>query len=353
MKKSLLILMMALFSAGVLSAQEVDRLHGFSGGANNDNNTTIVLGQAFAFQATDGDYEVCAGVAEAQLDREMMDVKTLTPDQAYNHPEYGLLTAPVVPGDYNIYTNYTVHYNYDSVQIWRINRLECTEPVADADGNEYEVVGVAGLCWTKSNLKAQHYMNEAGDEIPVALVYDLSPNDNEDANLEDFGRLYTWYSAVNVPEGSNTAPELVDGFVQGICPTGWHIPTFEEMERLTNKPANELKEAGEQYWLTPNDNNNATDFSARGAGKAIIGGSPAFMTLRGFTDFWTDGMNASGLVPALEMRHFCAQPVFENMNPAVGISVRCVRTDNVTNTGTGTEDELIEPVHIDEPTDGE
>lgn len=364
MKKSLLILMMALFSAGVLSAQEVDRLHGFSGGASNASNTTIVLGQAFAFQGTDGDYEVCAGVAEAQLDREMVEEVTLTPDQDYIHPILGTLTAPVTPGDYNVYTVYTDRENYDSVRIYRVNILECTEPVADADGNEYEVVSLAGLCWTKSNLKAQHYMNEDGSvgaEIPVALVYNLAPDDNEDANLEDFGRLYTWYSAVNVPVGSNTAPELVDGFVQGICPTGWHIPTVEEMERLTNKPANELKEAGEQYWLTPNDNNNATDFSARGAGKAIVGGSPAFMTLRGFTDFWTDGMNASGLasavetglVPALEMRHFCAQPVLENLNPALGISVRCVRTDNVTNTGTGTEDELIEPVHIEEPTDGE
>lgn len=352
MKKSLLILMMALFSAGVLSAQEVDRLHGFSGGANNDNNTTIVLGQAFAFQATDGDYEVCAGVAEAQLDREMMDVKTLTPDQAYNHPEFGLLTAPVAPGDYNIYTNYTVHYNYDSVQIWRINRLDCTEPVVDADGNSYDVVGVAGLCWTKSNLKALHYMNEAGDEIPVALVYDLSPNDNEDANLEDFGRLYTWYSAVNVPEGSNTTPELVDGYIQGICPTGWHIPTLEEMNKLLDKPAKELKEPGEQYWLTPNDNNNDSQFSSRGAGKATVGGTPAFSNLRAYTDYWTVEKNESGLAQALELKHFCLEPMMVERNPALGFSVRCVRTENVT-AEVPTEDQLIEPVHIEEPTDGE
>lgn len=352
MKKSLLILMMALFSAGVLSAQEVDRLHGFSGGANNDNNTTIVLGQAFAFQATDGDYEVCAGVAEAQLDREMMDVKTLTPDQAYNHPEFGLLTAPVAPGDYNIYTNYTVHYNYDSVQIWRINRLDCTEPVADADGNEYEVVGVAGLCWTKSNLKALHYMNEAGDAISVALAYDLAPNDDEEANLADFGRLYTWYSAVNVNEGSNDAPELVDGYVQGICPTGWHIPTLEEMSKLLDKPAKELKEPGEQYWLTPNDNNNDSQFSSRGAGRATVGGTPAFSNLRAYTDYWTVEKNESGLAQALELKHFCLEPMIVDRNPALGFSVRCVRTENAT-AEVPTEDQLIEPVHIEEPTDGE
>ena len=55
MKKNLLILMMALFSAGVLSAQSGSvGIFGFSGGAKSDNNTTIILGQAFAFQETNG-----------------------------------------------------------------------------------------------------------------------------------------------------------------------------------------------------------------------------------------------------------------------------------------------------------
>ena len=331
MKKSLLIMMMALFSAGVLSAQEADRVHGFSGGANNESNTTIVLGQAFAFQATDGDFEVSVGVAEAQLDREMMDEVTITPDQDYNHPVLGLLKAPVAPGDYNFYTVYTDRFNYDSVRIYRVNLLDCEGTVADADGNEYEVVGVAGLCWTKSNLKAQHYMNEegeAGEEIPVALVYNLAPDNNEDANLEDFGRLYTWYSAVNLPEGSSES--LADGYVQGICPAGWHIPTMEEMQRLVEKPAKELKEAGSQYWLTPNDNDNATQFSARGAGKALAAGAPTFMLLRGWTNFWTTEMDASSQAYTLELRHFCAEPLMSTVNPEEAISVRCVRTEGET-----------------------
>lgn len=332
MKKSLLIMMMALFSAGVLSAQDGDvkRLHGFSGGANNESNTTIVLGQAFAFQGTDGGFEVCVGVAEAQLDRGDVVEVTLTPDQDYEIPGLGVLNAPVAEGNYNFYVNYTDNFNYDSVTIYTVKILDCSGTVADADGNEYEVVGVAGLCWTKSNLKAQHYMNEegeAGDQIPVALIYNLAPDNNEDANLEDFGRLYTWYSAVKIPEGSSQSLELVDGYVQGLCPNGWHIPTLAEMQKLVEIPANELNEEGAQYWLTPNTNNNASEFSARGAGKAIDGGDPAFMTLRGWTDFWTAEKDASSLAYALELRHFCANPVIETLNPNLGVSVRCVRTD--------------------------
>ena len=77
-----------------------------------------------------------------------------------------------------------------------------------------------------------HYADDNSD-IPVALVYNIAPDNDEDANLEAFGRLYTWYSAVKLPEGSTDA--LAEGYVQGICPDGWHIPTHEEMMKLKEK----------------------------------------------------------------------------------------------------------------------
>ena len=325
MKKSLLILMMALFSAGVLSAQSGSvGIFGFSGGANNDNNTTIILGQAFAFQETNGGFELAAGAAEAQLEKGIYEEVTLTPDQSYDIPGWGTLTAPVTPGNYNVYKLHTDNFNYDSAWVYAIKILDCEGTVSDADGNDYEVVGVAGYCWTKSNLKALHYADD-NSEIPVALVYNIAPDNDEAANLENYGRLYTWYSAVKLPEGSSDA--LAEGYIQGICPDGWHIPTHEEMTALKAKPAKELKEVGTDYWLGPNDNDNATGFSARGAGKAIIGGNPAFMTLRGWTDFWSVERNTLGEGEVLEMSHFCADPSIENRNSNLGISVRCVRTE--------------------------
>jgi len=325
MKKNLLILMMALFSAGVLSAQSGSvGIFGFSGGAKSDNNTTIILGQAFAFQETNGGFELAAGATEAQLEKGIYEEVTLTPDQSYDIPGWGTLTAPVTPGNYNFYKVHTDNFNYDSAWVYAIKILDCEGTVADADGNDYEVVGVAGYCWTKSNLKALHYADD-NSAIPVALVYNIAPDNDEAANLEKFGRLYTWYSAVKLPEGSTD--DLAEGYVQGICPDGWHIPTSEEMNALKAKPAKELKEKNADYWLEPNDNDNATEFSARGAGKAIIGGNPAFMTLRGWTDFWSVEKNAIGEGQVLELSHFCAEPALEYRNSNLGLSVRCVRTE--------------------------
>lgn len=330
MKKSLLILMMALFSAGVLSAQGTVGLFGFSGGAATSGNTFIVLGQAFADQMTSaGGSEVSTGVAQAQLNKMEPEVITLTSDQDFDHPTLGKLKAPVTPGDYNAYL---VHYNpfgYDKVKEFTIKILECPATVDDYDGNTYEVVGVGGFCWTKSNLKAEHYSD--GTDIPVALIYNAAPHNDAAANLENYGRLYTWYSAVGVPENDNiTEPTKVNGFVQGICPTGWHIPTLAQLANLTAHPTKVLNT--NEYWLTPNDYNNATGFSAHGAGQvSFVGGEPYYNRLLGYTYFWSDTkaptITGNPGAATLRLSYFCANPEIKVSSRGRGVSVRCVRTE--------------------------
>lgn len=330
MKKSLLILMMALFSAGVLSAQGTVGLFGFNGGTGTNGKTSIVLGQAFAFQATAGGYAVSAGVAQAQLDKIVpAEEVVLTSDQDYVHPQLGTLKAPVTPGSYNAYLLHVNPFYYDKVKEITIKLLVCPETV-EIDGEDYDVVGVGGACWTKSNLKAEHYSD--GADVPVALTYNSAPHNDEDANLENYGHLYTWYSAVRVPENDNlTEPTKVSGYVQGICPTGWHIPTVAEMTKLTAHPTKVLNTT--EFWLTPNDYNNATGFSAHGAGVAtIVGGTPYYSNLLGWTNFWSDAKSSSSMgdpvATTLELSYFCATPKVHDMFPRdKGLSVRCVRTE--------------------------
>ncbi len=71
--------------------------------------------------------------------------------------------------------------------------------VTDADGNTYETVRIGCECWTKSNLRATKYSD--GTAVPFATGYTSLDYPDTDANIEGFGRLYSWYSAVNVPEG--------------------------------------------------------------------------------------------------------------------------------------------------------
>ena len=95
-----------------------------------------------------------------------------------------------------------------------------TPTVKDIDGNEYKTVKIGMQIWMAENLKTTKY-NDGSD---ITLVTDdkkwqeFAPaycwyNNNESANKDSYGALYNWY-AVNT---------------NMLCPTGWHIPTREEL----------------------------------------------------------------------------------------------------------------------------
>lgn len=111
----------------------------------------------------------------------------------------------------------------------------CTvDPVEDYDGNSYNTVLVDYKCWTKENLRSLHYMQD-GSLIPNPMVYMSDQHPNDALNLSTYGCLYNRFTAVKVAEGGEDAPEAdLDGNVQGICPTGWHVPSHAEWTALTN-----------------------------------------------------------------------------------------------------------------------
>ena len=101
--------------------------------------------------------------------------------------------------------------------------------VQDYDGNTYNTVQIGSQCWTRENLKSTHYAN--GTTIPLGstssttIAYRYNPN-NDAANVAIYGYLYNWTAVMNSAASSNTIPSGV----QGICPTGWHVPSDREWQ---------------------------------------------------------------------------------------------------------------------------
>lgn len=102
--------------------------------------------------------------------------------------------------------------------------------ITDVEGNEYEIVEIGTQWWMAENLKVTKYNN--GDLIGTTnpATLDLSDQDwgegtpkyqwaydGNEANVELYGRLYTWY-AITDP--------------RGVCPTGWHVPSRDEWIKL-------------------------------------------------------------------------------------------------------------------------
>jgi uncharacterized protein (TIGR02145 family) len=165
----------------------------------------------------------------------------------------------------------------------------CPDSVPDIEGHWYKVTRLAGLCWT-SNLQATLYSDAT--EIEFANPYYSTLYPDVVYNEDIFGLLYTWTSAVNMPEGSTEVYRRL--VVQGICPDGWHIPAQWELDLLSTFPAADIK--SEDYWVIPG--NDKYGFDARPAGRynSVTG---RYEDLYGFTGYW-----ASDATPGIFANYF-------------------------------------------------
>ena len=197
----------------------------------------------------------------------------------------------------------------------------CGEQISDVEGNTYETVEIGGLCWTKENMKSKTYAD--GSAIAKAMIYSSSMYPDTNANLATYGRLYTWFSAVNVPEGSSSKPTRnADGFVQGICPDGWHIPTVGEINKLNTNSSESLRSV--ELWLQPNNNTNSTGFSSLPAGYYTLT-TNRFEVLLGYTYYWSDSSSTPEFAIACDVNYYCDVAKNEQKTTGDGVSVRCVK----------------------------
>lgn len=118
------------------------------------------------------------------------------------------------------------------------NTTDCPSTVRDYDGNVYKTVKIGNQCWTKENLKSAHYSN--GENISLCAsessyydgimerVYRFYPN-FEKSYFDRYGYLYSFKAATH----GNTNARPTDK-IQGVCPKGWHLPTYDEVLELTD-----------------------------------------------------------------------------------------------------------------------
>ena len=121
------------------------------------------------------------------------------------------------------------------INYFTVDEKSCpgTPSVTDVDGNMYSTVQIGDQCWMRSNLRATHYAD--GTAIPIGnsssntdpYYYDYS---NQRFMLRERGYLYNWPAIMHNQSSSNTVPSNV----QGICPNGWHLPSYAEWTELEN-----------------------------------------------------------------------------------------------------------------------
>lgn len=107
-----------------------------------------------------------------------------------------------------------------------------TPTLTDRDGNTYNTVLIGTQCWMKENLRTTKYANNTsiaqGNSPSTTSAY-YYPNNNA-ANMPTYGLLYNWKAVMQNSSSSSANPSGV----QGICPTGWHVPSDAEWTQLTD-----------------------------------------------------------------------------------------------------------------------
>ena len=192
-------------------------------------------------------------------------------------------------------------------------------------GYTYNAVSVGSQCWLTENMRwATGNHSAYGDDAD---------------NVDKFGYLYTWYTAVGVAEGADDAvpqTRLDDNgqpYVQGICPDGWGVGSAADFDllNLTAGSTGALKDVSTEYWLSgyegtlPN-----TGFNARGSGWYSTERS-RYEDLMTGSHIWHSDVNAgstiigSSTASSSTISYYCDDILNTDSRKTDRLSVRCIR----------------------------
>ena len=128
--------------------------------------------------------------------------------------------------------------------------------VADYDGNLYKTVVIGDQCWMRENLRTTHYADGTaiaeGTESSTTTPYRYKGYVSDAQHQQDpgifvrCGYLYNWTAVMHGAPSSNANPSGV----QGICPDGWHVPSWAEWQQLIT-----FVQSVPRYWCGNNSNN--------------------------------------------------------------------------------------------------
>ena len=212
-----------------------------------------------------------------------------------------------------------------------------TNTVSDYEGHIYNTVQIGDQCWMKENMRATKYSD--GTSITQASVSQESYTTRyyyDPGQAANYGYLYNWPAA--------KGPSSVSANNQGICPTGWHVPSDGEWTQLVQYvggQSNYLCSNNSSYiakalasttgWSSSTNtcavgntpaSNNATGFSAVPAGYH----NASRFYYSGFNaNFWSSTEFNSDLAYDRGLYYNDANVGRNNSHKDSGFSVRCLR----------------------------
>ena len=200
------------------------------------------------------------------------------------------------------------------------------------DNKVYKTVKIGDQIWMAENL------NYADSVKTPSLLKRSKCYDNKAENCTVAGRLYNWVAAIDsvalatdVDNPQNCGSEktcTLPAKIQGICPPGWHLPTYTEWNTLFTEVGGESP-AGEDLksqtgWYSNDNGTDAYGFSALPTG-VWYGTDSGFSGDSSDAYFCCATEYASYGAYIIGLRYAIDNAYFHDGYKDYGCSVRCIQ----------------------------
>lgn len=169
-----------------------------------------------------------------------------------------------------------------------IYNVPCPDiPTVDYEGKTYNTVLILHQCWLKESLDFGTRLNFGENSSDNGQIEKYCYH-NLDANCDKYGGMYQWNEMMNY-----TATEGA----QGICPQGWHIPSFYDKSILSQSLISIGENSGKQIQHSVNNCQGICDNLGQCGFDFLLGGLSAdpLATTEGISSwFWLSKETSSG-----------------------------------------------------------
>jgi uncharacterized protein (TIGR02145 family) len=199
--------------------------------------------------------------------------------------------------------------------------------VTDIDGNKYKTTIIGTQEWMAENLKTTKYSD--GTAVPnvtnqTGWLYTETGawcnKNNSDSLGIIYGKLYNWYAVSPTTNGN-----------KNVCPTGWHVPTQSEWNKLGDYlggwkvAGGKMKSADTTIWNIPNVGATNTSLFNGLPGGSTFGGPLYEIGVKG--NWWSSSSasdNGQNIISFyLRVNEASLQTSTNTKN--IGYSIRCVK----------------------------
>jgi uncharacterized protein (TIGR02145 family) len=200
-------------------------------------------------------------------------------------------------------------------QIYQVSTNPCPGiSTVDYGGKIYSTITIGDQCWMRENLNIGAMINGSQNDSDNGIIEKYCYN-NDTNNCSIYGGLYQWNEAMQY----STIEKA-----KGICPNGWHVPSWNEFMSIytfVSGNGNELKEVGQ------GTGTNSSGFSALLAGLRNANGTFSLLTTAAF--YWSSKGYDVTRSYYFELNGSDGTIVGGPINNNVGGSIRCINDSSV------------------------